>query len=88
MQPQILTKTAAANLSPSERNALRALTTQQTILDYPYYSSVCFRAPIEAQTTTSNQIYTFHRGKSAGPSPTAAARAGSKRASPTRSMGS
>lgn len=62
MDPVNLSRNQALSMTPSQRNALKALTTQQSVTDYPYYSEVCFRAAIAQEAMTGLASYTFPKG--------------------------
>ena len=66
MNPLSLTRTAAQNLNATQAAGLKALQTQERVTDYPYYSSVCWRADKEQDIpdgTFAGSHYTFARGE-------------------------
>ena len=66
MDEQTIKQITNARLNASQAAALKALTTQQEITDYPYYSSVCFRALASVDEVEASPIgwsYRFLAGQ-------------------------
>jgi hypothetical protein len=66
MNPLSLSRSTSPSMTAAEAASLRAMQTQQRVTDYPYYSSVCFRADYELDETEGGIVgwhYTWHRGE-------------------------
>ena len=66
MNPTSISRTANPHLNPGQAASLRAMRGQQRVTDYPYYSSVCWRALPVLDSLEGSPIgwhYAFERGE-------------------------